>query len=446
MRSVGLCHGPIFQNLKSIRARTKESVSAFVVADTAFIMPNHYQHKHVLQPKTLDSVFQAAYTALPEAGSKMTKLVMPRSIKKLWVPNIIASDAGHSFRAYSGISRMELQSFDINIVVVDDDDDNAKSDPVLVIDGLVSQYIGNAFPQQTDPHENEKFSTVRWAPDISYTNSVFLNQQRRSIINPNEAETIMDLRRLCLCFINDALAALTAADVRQLEWHHKRFYVWMNLQAELASLDELGPGSSEWIYASAEEKINLIQKASAASINGELVCRLGPRTTSMLRCQVKPLKLMLEDELLNRYYVEGLKWDRSRRQIGELVKLFAHRNPRAEILEIGAGTGGTTRYALNALGNDDSGVGPLAASYDFIDISSELFEAAQEKFEAWKNLVRHKKLDIERDPAKQGFENGTYDLIIACQVSHASRFMDKTMANVRKLLKPGGKLFLMETT
>ena len=128
--------------------------------------------------------------------------------------------------------------------------------------------------------------------------------------------------------------------------------------------------------------------------------------------------------------------------MGELVRHFAHKNPRAKILEIGGGTGGTTTYVLNALGSQE----PLAASYDFTDVSSGFFEAAQEKFSDWKNLVRYKKLDIEQDSAKQGFEDDTFDLIIACQVLHATTSMDRTMANVRKLLKPGGKLFLFETT
>ena len=447
MRSVGINHGPIFQNLKSIRARNKQSVSVFRVADTASVMPCHYQHEHVLNPTTLDSVFQAAYTALPGAGSKMTTPQVPRSIKKLWVAHNISSETSHRFRAYSDVSRADLQSFHSGIVVVnDDDDDNTKSEPVLTIDGLVCQSIGNSLTQQTDPHENEKFSTVKWAPDITFIKPAFLKGQLGYNIDSTEADIIMDLRRVCCYFVNDALASLTAANVQQFEWHHKKFYVWMKLQAELASLNRLAPASSEWIHDSTEEKTALIEKANAASVNGEMVCRLGPHILSMLRRELTPLELMLEGKLLYRYYVEGLKWDRSSQQMGELVKHFAHKNPRAKILEVGGGTGGTTTYVLNALGTDDSEFGPLAASYDFTDISSGFFEAAQEKFKAWKNLVRYRKLDIEQTPSKQGFEDGMYDLIIACQVLHATKSMENTMANVRKLLKPGGKLFIMETT
>lgn len=57
-----------------------------------------------------------------------------------------------------------------------------------------------------------------------------------------------------------------------------------------------------------------------------------------------------------------------------------------------------------------------------------------------------KKLDIEREPLVQGFELGSYDLIIACQVLHATKNMERTMFHVRQLLKPGGKLIMVETT
>ena len=446
MRSVGICHGPIFQNLKSIRARSKQSVTAFAIADTASTMPYHHQHKHVLDPTTLDSIFQAAYTALPGAGSKMTVPLIPKSIKKLWVAHDIGSDVGHRFRAYSDITRANTQRFDTDIVVVDDDDDVTRSEPVMMLDGFVFQSIGSTLPQETDPCENEKFSVVRWAPDVSFANPAFLKHQLSSPVDPVEAETLMDLRRLTFFYVNDALSAMTAADVRQLEWHHKKFYVWMKLIAELANQNELAPTSSQWIHDGADEKVRLIEKANTASVNGEMVCRLGPHINAILRREVTPLELMLEDKLLFKYYVEAMKWDRSSRKVGDLVKHIAHKNPRVKVLEIGGGTGGTTRYALDALGTDDSRVGPLAASYDFTDVSSGFFEAAQEKFKDWKDLVRYKKLDVEQDPVKQGFENGTYDLIVACQVLHATKSMDNTMTNVRNLLKPGGKLVIMETT
>lgn len=52
--------------------------------------------------------------------------------------------------------------------------------------------------------------------------------------------------------------------------------------------------------------------------------------------------------------------------------------------------------------------------------------------------------DAERDPVDQGFTEGAYDVIVASLVVHATAELDKTMRNLRKLLKPGGFLIIGE--
>ena len=87
---------------------------------------------------------------------------------------------------------------------------------------------------------------------------------------------------------------------------------------------------------------------------------------------------------------------------------------------------------------------PRFLSYDVTDITTGFFEKVKQKTAAWGDLVSYKKLDIEKDPAEQGFETEYYDLVIAANVLHATKNMSRTMANVRKLLKPGGSLLLVE--
>ena len=53
-------------------------------------------------------------------------------------------------------------------------------------------------------------------------------------------------------------------------------------------------------------------------------------------------------------------------------------------------------------------------------------------------LLRTALLDIERDPAEQGFELGGYDIVIAANVLHATADMHQTMTHVGRLLAPGG--------
>ena len=52
----------------------------------------------------------------------------------------------------------------------------------------------------------------------------------------------------------------------------------------------------------------------------------------------------------------------------------------------------------------------------------------------------------QKDIIDQGFAEGSFDVIIASLVLHATRNLDRTLQNVRKLLKPGGYLLLLEIT
>ena len=105
------------------------------------------------------------------------------------------------------------------------------------------------------------------------------------------------------------------------------------------------------------------------------------------------------------------------------------------ILEIGAGTGGTTRYLLPSIGVD--------ADYTFTDISPLFLAQAKDQFKSYPRL-RVALLDIERNPADQGFEAGAYDVVIASNVVHATADIKKSMQHISDLLAPSGLFFAIE--
>lgn len=108
------------------------------------------------------------------------------------------------------------------------------------------------------------------------------------------------------------------------------------------------------------------------------------------------------------------------------------------VLEIGAGTGGTTAALLPALH-----AGHVA--YYFTDVSSFFLDRARERFAAYP-FVRYGLLDIEREPAAQGFAAHSFDVIVAANVLHATRNLDRTLGHTRELLTSGGVLLAYETT
>lgn len=148
---------------------------------------------------------------------------------------------------------------------------------------------------------------------------------------------------------------------------------------------------------------------------------------------------MTKDGLLDRFYEIGMGLKEWTYFLGKTVKQIVHRYAHMKILEIGAGTGGATKVIMNEIGRS-------FASYTYTDISSGFFETAQQVFYAFENKMIFKPLDCEKDVVAQGYEEHSYDLVVASLVLHATTDLRRTLRNVRRLLKPGGYLVMQEIT
>ncbi len=113
---------------------------------------------------------------------------------------------------------------------------------------------------------------------------------------------------------------------------------------------------------------------------------------------------------------------------------------KLRVLEIGAGTGGTSAFVIDALVPFASRV-----SYLFTDVGPAFLDAARQRFGQYP-FVSFEHLDIEKSPASQGFDTNGFDIVIAANVLHATRDLGTTLAHVRALSRKGGVLLLNEAT
>ncbi len=111
------------------------------------------------------------------------------------------------------------------------------------------------------------------------------------------------------------------------------------------------------------------------------------------------------------------------------------------ILEVGAGTGGTTKAVLPLLRKHAARL-----EYVYTDLSPAFLRAAEERFGGEYPFVQYRVLDIEKDAAQQGFEAGAFDIVIAANVIHATRRLRESLGECRRLLRKDGLLALNEST
>ncbi|MCF3650817.1 type I polyketide synthase [Synoicihabitans lomoniglobus] len=228
-------------------------------------------------------------------------------------------------------------------------------------------------------------------------------------------------------------AAAVAALPGRTEVQPSHVRLWHRIQY-LATLAPAMPASAEQVSA-------LLAAQPDAAIEIELLQRCGEALPAVLRGEVDPLALLFPSnvtptaaDLYSRNPVS--------RALNDLIATWLNAaiptDRPLRVLEIGGGTGATTKTVLTALQGRE-------IDYVFTDISPLFIAQAKSQF-ADNSAVTCRPLDIERDPRDQGFAPGEFDLIVAANVVHATEDLAITLAHCRQLLAGGGQLALMELT
>lgn len=147
-------------------------------------------------------------------------------------------------------------------------------------------------------------------------------------------------------------------------------------------------------------------------------------------------------ELVAPVYASGSLAERMNATVVAVLAAWqAERGPDRplRILEIGAGTGATAAVVLAALQDHPQ------LSYVFTDISPALVRRATDRLGHYRGC-QFQTLNIEQDPIAQGFTPGSFDVVLAANVLHATANMDATLSRAKLLLGSHGLLILAEAT
>ena len=152
-------------------------------------------------------------------------------------------------------------------------------------------------------------------------------------------------------------------------------------------------------------------------------------------------------ELVQGIYKGNVVADYFNEVLGDTVVAYIRerlaRDPAPEgirILEIGAGTGGTTAMVLPKLQPFQAHI----REYCYTDISRAFLLHAQQEYAPAHPFLTMQLFDVEQSVAAQGIEVGGYDLVIATNVLHATKNIRRTLTNTKATLRQGGLLLLNE--
>jgi acyl transferase domain-containing protein/NADPH:quinone reductase-like Zn-dependent oxidoreductase/SAM-dependent methyltransferase len=187
---------------------------------------------------------------------------------------------------------------------------------------------------------------------------------------------------------------------------------------------------------------DLLERHPEGEAELTLVGRAGKRLGECLCGRDEPLEVLFPGgsfdtaDLLYRRSPPARVYNSLVRQVvRQLVSGWPAGRP-LRVLEIGAGTGGTTSFILPEMPADRT-------HYVYTDLSPLFLSKAKERFADY-GFLEYRALDIETCPRAQGLRGGMFDLVVAANVLHATSDLRQTLQNVKTQLVPGGRVVLLE--
>ncbi|MEL6554473.1 MAG: SDR family NAD(P)-dependent oxidoreductase [Cyanobacteria bacterium J06621_11] len=451
----GISYGTSFQTIQTVCSRSdyQEVLAQVELADNSSVQSSSRATSFLFHPVLLDAGLQVAGITLSAdmgsylpVASKAFDLLHPVPDDEIWVYAKVRS------------SSLEKTTIDVRWVA-------AASDQVFAeMKGLTLQAV-DAHQVLNNPSSAQQVQwlhQIDWKPQaLSQTSAEFLAAptevcdriapyftQRIQIPEFQNYQALQpELNQLAIAYIHQAIleigGAEVANDLQVASQHQSLFARCLAILAEKnAEIDENTNPQSTYQHLS--------QHYPSLRSELTLIKRCGENLAAALRGEIDPLSLLfpggdLTD--LSELYRSSAGPNVMNQLVCEVVRLTVSKSQQIgrplRIVEIGAGTGGTTAHLVPQLLALDSPV-----EYLFTDISLRFVSAAKEAFQDFP-FVDYALLDIEDEAQVKAFSQigeGGFDIAIAANVLHATEDLQQTLTHVSQLLAPGGKLVLLEGT
>ncbi|KAI0185009.1 putative hybrid NRPS/PKS enzyme [Xylaria flabelliformis] len=385
----------------------------------------------LIHPAMLDAGIQSIMLAYCYPGdSMMRSIYLPTGIRRLTInPMHCRTFAGQEtkvlFDSSASIDTSSSLSGDVSIYSPE-----GFAYKAIQLEGLQTQPLFHP----TESNDLNIFTELVWDIDRPDSGEIV----GKIDVQELDGELLFSLERVAYFYLRSLDKAIPRSERTNLEWHYTRLFAYVDHVLSRVSRGANRFAKKEWQRDTKDVIHNILDKYPD-NIDLRLMHAVGENMPAVVRGEITMLEPMLQDNMLNDFYVIAHGMPRYTAYLAALASQIGHRYPHMHVLEIGAGTGGATKSFLGALGDKFS-------TYTFTDISGGFFEKAKQVFAAHSSRMDFKVLDIEKDIDGQGFAEGSYDVIIASLVLHATRDLGQTLRNVRRLLKPGGYLLLLEIT
>ncbi|TPX13570.1 uncharacterized protein E0L32_006041 [Thyridium curvatum] len=421
LSEIGFNYSGHFQASKIVRRLDQAEV-------TVAVPPDNSKLRACMHPSRVDTAFQGLFAGFSFPGDgRLYTTYLPTHIDCVRISMQPSESQSPYFHADCLVTWGDATSLIGNVDLFDPRDSHTE----VQMRGVRLTAVGQ--------HKDRwLYATETWIRDAASG----IEPGDRAKLSEEDTSLGEILMRTAYCYYRQLRREVNRLELDQLGkyQHHMMTWILDHLfpQIESGNHPDIRPGCG-WENDTMDILYEMGSKYLAVgNIDMQLLHAVGQKLPDIVRGTIPPLQILMRDGMVERLYVEGLGVEAVNRDIGALAKQIACRYPRMRILEVGAGTGGATRSILHTIGDH-------YASYTYTDISVGFFEKARDLFKD-STKATFKTLNIENDPAAQGFVNGAYDMVVASNVLHATHKLEETLQHCRQLLRPGGYLLLVEIT
>ncbi|MEU1192224.1 SDR family NAD(P)-dependent oxidoreductase [Streptomyces sp. NPDC005859] len=450
----GLVYGPAFQVLTDLQLHEGEALASYTLDE-----PADGYHVH---PALLDGALQAGACLISVEGEYLPLLPVAVEALRLW----------HT-PPQSGLIHVRLRESNPqetcwDITLSDTDGKiclqltgcrlrrmgNTPTEPVQHLVNVLRAAPGTADPAQPAPLPSPTALAQACLP--------YRDRLQKTWREQGHEAGLQRLRECCSHLIADAFAQLLPQGQSEFDTDDLVAGGMQPRHARLAELlahatrgllhqiQQAGEGRpARWRLPdtdgppSLELFQQLVRDFPQHAVETSLFGRCCLHLADVLRGTHDPLTLLFDepDRHLIEYFYSDAVQPRFHNQlllalVREQVRTWPEDRP-LRILEVGAGTGSSTALLLPHLP-------PERTAYTFTDLSAGFFPPAKARFADF-DFVDYRCLDLNQDPAEQGFTAGSFDVVIATNVLHATRDLRATLARITHLLADGGQLLAHET-
>ncbi|KAH9986045.1 hypothetical protein F4779DRAFT_611951 [Xylariaceae sp. FL0662B] len=439
--SMGLSFGPNFQSLTNVTVGCAFKARSAVRTFTSSPNEQDNTQSHVTHPITLDGVFQTILVALVQEGASKLPTVVPTQVRNLWIRGCGVSYP--SVLSLQVVAQVQEQSAENTLSTASAYDENGEL--CVSVESLKTSFIDSTSETAASVGAGDTCFSITWCPDIDLTKGDSLSDLVQT--TPERKDDNAHFEDMSTLFLNICIHVLDRLEPAKLEGSHSylRHYVdWMRQYVAHAKSDNESGRKYGQLQTDKPLIDGLSEKVAQYSAVGRGLVEVGKNLLGILHGEINPLELIFISDVAEQYYRESNA--RLETELRHVLELISFKQPGLRVLEIGAGTGATTELILKYARMQAGATLSAISSYEFTDISQAFFASAQAKFAESRINMSFSVLDVSKDAISQGFKEAHYDLVVAANVLHATPDLNVTLSNARKLLKPGGKLLVLEIT